>query len=278
MKAVRCFVVFALLAAGAAVQAQTIEVARAVNRLRAVDGACAVNAPPIKPHHALDRAAAALAQGGPLEAALKAAAYRATEVRVITLSGRGLRPQLETLLAKQFCDQIGSEKLSELGVHERGDQIWIMLAAPFAPKVGLTSAQVAERTLVLVNDARAQERRCGNKAFGAARPLHWNKTLESAAAAQAADMARKDYFSHTGRDGSTPAQRITRAGYRYRSVGENIASGQLSPEAAVAGWIKSPGHCTTLMNDTYTDMGVAYGVNAQSKMGVYWVQLFGRPQ
>ena len=278
MKALRRFAILALFAASAGVQAQTDEVARIVNGLRASGGACAVNAPPLVPHDALDRAVARLAQGAPLEAALKGAAYRATEVRVITLKGRSLRPQLDTLLAKQFCDQIGAGKLSELGVHERGDQMWIMLAAPFAPEVGLNSAQVAQRMLALVNDARARPRRCGNKSFGAAPALRWNETLERAAHAQAADMAKNDYFSHTGRDGATPAQRVTRAGYRYRAVGENIASGQLSPEAAVAGWIKSPGHCTTLMNAPYTEMGVAYAVNAQSKMGVYWVQLFGRPQ
>ena len=91
-------------------------------------------------------------------------------------------------------------------------------------------------------------------------------------------MATNDYFSHTARDGSTPAQRVTRAGYRWRMTGENIAAGQLSPEAAVAGWIKSPGHCENLMNAGYTEMGVAAAVNSASKMGLYWAQEFGTPR
>ena len=93
----------------------------------------------------------------------------------------------------------------------------------------------------------------------------------------AADMARYNYFSHSGRDGSDPAQRVERAGYRYRSTGENIAAGQLNPEDAVAGWIKSPPHCANLMNPAFTEMGVAFAVDPSSEMGVYWTQAFGRP-
>lgn len=98
------------------------------------------------------------------------------------------------------------------------------------------------------------------------------------ASLHATDMAASNYFSHTGRDGSTSAQRVTRAGYHYRMTGENIAAGQLSPEEAVAGWLKSPTHCANLMNGRYTEMGVAFAVNATSSMGVYWVQLFGTPR
>jgi len=81
--------------------------------------------------------------------------------------------------------------------------------------------------------------------------LRWNEQLAAAALVHAEVMARGNYFSHTGRDGSNPAQRVERAGYRYRSIGENIAGGQMQPEAAVAGWIKSPPHCQNLMNGVH---------------------------
>ena len=51
-----------------------------------------------------------------------------------------------------------------------------------------------------------------------------------------------------------------------------------TPEDAVAGWIKSPGHCANLMNGGYSEMAVAYAVDARSSMGVYWVQQFGTPR
>jgi uncharacterized protein YkwD len=91
-------------------------------------------------------------------------------------------------------------------------------------------------------------------------------------------MARNNYFSHRGRDGSDPAQRVERAGYRYRATGENIAGGQMQAEDAMAAWVKSPEHCANLMNPAYTEMGVAYAVDPGSDMGVYWAQAFGLPR
>ena len=269
---------FALMTASACVQAAPDDVRRIVNHLRAPHGACAANTPPLVPRAALDAAAARVAAGATLEEALKAEAYRMSEARFITLSGTGLRERLEALLAGRYCAQIGAAGLAEIGVHEGHDQIWLVLAAPFAPKVALTQPQNAGRLLTLVNEARAQPRRCGEQSLGRAGPLRWNETLERAASRHANDMAANNYFSHTGRDHSTSAQRVTRAGYRYQMTGENIAAGQRSPEEAVAGWLKSPTHCVNLMNQRFTEMGVAFAVNATSRLGVYWVQLFGTPR
>jgi uncharacterized protein YkwD len=267
-----------LWCAVADLHAQTDSVARVVNRLRAPGGACAASAQPLVAQPALDSAGARLAQGSSLEAALKSAGYRATQAQAITVSGTGLPAGLEALLAKRFCAQVGENDLADIGAFEAGNQLWIVLAAPFAPRLALTRQQVAERMLALVNQARATPRRCGDRSFAAAPALAWNTTLEKLAAQHATDMALNDYFSHMGRDGSTPAQRATRAGYPWRMTGENIAAGQLSPEAAVAGWIKSPGHCENLMNASYTEMGVAAAVNPASKMGLYWAQEFGTPR
>jgi uncharacterized protein YkwD len=278
MKAARWVASGLLPAACCCAQAQTDDVVRVVNQLRAQGGRCAAAAQPVVARRALDAAASRLASGSALEAALQASQYRMTQARAITFKGDGWRPQLETLLVRQFCSQIASPQLSEIGVHEGSNQIWIVLAAPFAPKVNLSRQQLAQRMLELVNEARAVPRRCGATDFGAAGTVRWNAALESAADQHAADMAATDYFSHTGRDGSTPAQRVTRAGYRYRMAGENIAGGQLSPEEAVAGWIKSPGHCANLMNGEFTEMGVAVAADAKSQMGIYWVQVFGTPR
>ena len=278
MKTILRIAFFALFAVVSCVQAQADDVLRIVNRLRAPGGACAATAPPLMRQGALDVAAAGLAHGATLAAAIKSAGYRMTEVQVITIAGDGLHARLEALLASRYCAQIGMSTRSEAGVYEHGNQIWILLATPFAPKLGLTHQQVVARTLALVNDARAEPRSCGDQSFGAARPIKWNAALEKAASRHAADMAANSYFSHSGRDGSTPAQRVTRAGYRYLTTGENIAAGQRSPEEAVAGWIKSPGHCANLMNSAFTEMGVAVSVNATSKMGIYWVQHFGAPR
>ena len=43
------------------------------------------------------------------------------------------------------------------------------------------------------------------------------------ARAHSADMAARDYFSHTTPEGVAFSTRITNAGYRWSSAGENIA-------------------------------------------------------
>lgn len=46
----------------------------------------------------------------------------------------------------------------------------------------------------------------------------------------------------------------------------------------VDGWLASPGHCATLMNPDFTELGAAYAVDPKSDAGIYWTGLFGSPQ
>ena len=71
---------------------------------------------------------------------------------------------------------------------------------------------------------------------------------------------------------------ITRSGYRWRGVGENVASGQTTPEEVVEDWVHSPGHCANLMSPDFTEMGAAYGVNLNAEAVVFWAQEFGKPR
>jgi len=91
-------------------------------------------------------------------------------------------------------------------------------------------------------------------------------------------MAAHDLFSHAGSDGSTSSVRATRAGYRWSMVGENIASGVRTPEAAVAGWLASPHHCANIMTAGFRQMGVAFAVNRGSGEVIYWTEDFGTPR
>jgi uncharacterized protein YkwD len=279
MKPIFRIALCAALATVPSVQAQTDDVVRVVNRLRAPGGACTAHAPPLVKQGALDLTALRLARGASLTAALKSTGYGASEAQVITLAGEGWRGQLESLLASRFCSQVAMPALSEAGSYESGNRIWIVLASPqLAPKLGLARQQLVERTLMLVNDARGRARNCGARHFGSARPLRWNVVLARSAALHAADMAANGFFSHTGHNGSTLPQRVTRAGYPFRVIGENIAAGQPSIEDAIAGWLKSPEHCANLMNSEFTDIGAAFDFNDTNGMRVYWVQDFGTPR
>ena len=252
-----------------------------INRTRAGDGNCAVagRLPPLLPRAALERAAREMARGDNLQNSLKRAGYRSTRSSALTVTGDGVGEQAVAVLARnRYCPQLMDAGLTEVGIYQDARLVWIVMAAPFAPLAGVSEATAGQRVLDLVNQARSAPRYCGNRAFNAARPVRWNGSLAEASRLHSEDMARWNYFSHSGRDGSDPGQRVERAGYRYRSTGENIAAGQMKPEDAVAGWIKSPGHCANLMNPAYTEMGAAFAINAQSRMGVYWTQDFGAPR
>ena len=102
--------------------------------------------------------------------------------------------------------------------------------------------------------------------------------LTQAALAQAQDMSAHEHFEHEGTDGSTPAQRVSRTGYQWLNVGENIAAGAATADEVVTGWLDSPGHCKNIMTAAYTEMGIAYAADPKTKAGIYWSQVFGRPR
>jgi len=146
-----------------------------------------------------------------------------------------------------------------------------------AALVGSCLPQVSqEQALAKINAARAVARQCGDTAYGAAPALRWNDKLASVASAHSADMAARNYFSHTNPEGLTPSDRAQAAGYG-RGVGENIAAGQRTMDDAMTAWLKSPGHCSNIMSTRYQDYAIGCATNQSSQYGIYWTQSFGIP-
>jgi uncharacterized protein YkwD len=207
------------------------------------------------------------------------AGYRAVKSAAIHVSDAAVGDDaVARVVGERFCSRIADPAFRHIGVARREGQTWILFAAPFTAPEAEDATAARRRVLELTNEARSRPRRCGSTAFAAASPLEPAPELDKAALGHAQDMATRDYFSHKGRDGSTPAQRATRAGYRWRSIGENIAAGPATAEIVVRGWLESPDHCANLMSPRYTAMGIAYAVNPASKLGIYWAQMFGAPR
>ena len=121
-----------------------------------------------------------------------------------------------------------------------------------------SSTSFEKQVLSLVNKARAKKRKCGATTYKAAKPLKWNSKLALAAERHSRDMSTRDYFSHTGENGSSPYSRIKATGYRYKAAGETLAAGYATPSAVVNAWLKSPGHCKIVMSKSYTQVGIGY--------------------
>ncbi|NML18467.1 CAP domain-containing protein [Azohydromonas sp. G-1-1-14] len=129
-----------------------------------------------------------------------------------------------------------------------------------------------------INAYRARGASCGSYgSFAPTTALTWNDPLQSAAARHSKDMASKNFFSHTGSDGSSAGTRITQAGYSWRTWGENIAAGQTSVQQVVDGWMASPGHCANLMKPAFRHVGVACVSNSASTYRMYWTMDLAAP-
>lgn len=98
-----------------------------------------------------------------------------------------------------------------------------------------------------------------------------DERLTQAAAAHARDLVRRGTLGHRGSDGSTLGQRVTRAGYNWSTVAENLAlTTAASPRGVVALWMKSRGHRKNLLNREVTQMGLAH-------IRTIWVLVLARP-
>lgn len=101
--------------------------------------------------------------------------------------------------------------------------------------------------------------------------------LTEAAEAHAADQSNVGCgkLSHDGTDGSNLGDRVTRADYDWRAVGENIACKSSTPSEAMTSWMNSTGHRENILSQDYTEIGIAAALDAFGDM--YWVQVFGTP-
>ena len=119
-------------------------------------------------------------------------------------------------------------------------------------------ADIRGEFLAAVNRARAVKQICGNTPYRPAPPVSWSGALATAAYLHSKDMVRKKFLSHTGSDGSSAGERISRQGYPWRTYGENLAFGNPTVSSVIQGWLVSERHCRNLMNPAFTEIGAGY--------------------
>jgi uncharacterized protein YkwD len=145
-----------------------------------------------------------------------------------------------------------NRSLSEAGIGyaRRGgdalDHFWVItLAEPTRPAPGDWRAAIIRH----INQYRAEND------LPSVVP---DPVLNVVAQAHSDDMADRDYFDHVSPGGSTVGDRVTRAGYRWLAVVENLATGQENPDEVVRGWIESPPHRRALLSPDIDQAGVGY--------------------
>lgn len=229
---------------------------------------------PLRASRDLNAVAREWSKGGRLADVLEQMEYRVARSASMRVSGSNNKNAIANLLKQNYCNTIVDVAFKEVGVYQRGDALWIVVAVPFVMPRAKDAAKVRDEVLALVNDARSKSRRCGQRSFDAVPPLKLSAMLNHAALIHSQDMSRKNFFEHEGSDQSKVGNRVSRVGYQWRAVGENIAAGAENAEVVVRGWLDSPGHCSNIMGAQYTEMGIAYVTNMKSNVGIYWTQVF----
>jgi uncharacterized protein YkwD len=122
-------------------------------------------------------------------------------------------------------------------------------------------ASEIEQEIVRLSNAERSNAGCGD--------LRPDTRLAEAAGGHSADMALRDYFSHTSPEGLTFVDRARAAGYPAPG-GENIAWGQRTAAEVMQDWMNSPGHRRNILNCDFRAIGVGF-----DSRGNYWTQVFG---
>ncbi len=105
-------------------------------------------------------------------------------------------------------------------------------------------------------------------------PVVATRLLNQVAYDHSLDMGTRRYFSHNSPEGTTPFQRMSRAGYSGGRA-ENIAAGNADAQRTFTQWRNSPGHNTNMLASTSRAIGIGRAYVAGSPYRYYWTNVFG---
>jgi uncharacterized protein YkwD len=132
------------------------------------------------------------------------------------------------------------------------------------------ASNVNQQKLIELTNAERQKLGLGT--------LSENSSLNSAAAAKAANMFQENYWAHYSPSGKDPWGFMKSAGYKFSVAGENLAKNFQNSDDVVVAWMASPTHRENIVNNKYQEIGIAVvnGVlNGEETTLV--VQMFGTP-
>lgn len=102
--------------------------------------------------------------------------------------------------------------------------------------------------------------------------LTLDSEISNVARTKAKDMAVNNYFAHQSPTYGSAGDMLTKFGIRWATWGENLASGQQTPESVVTAWMNSEGHRANIMSPDFSRIGVGYVTNSSGTP--YWTQVF----
>jgi uncharacterized protein YkwD len=111
------------------------------------------------------------------------------------------------------------------------------------------------------------------RAASGAGPVQLNAQLNAAADTHSRDMSRQNRPWHFGSDGSSPIDRVRRAGYTGRLIGETISETYETELETLAAWMEEPGTRAVILDRSATNMGFAWFQESTGK--IWWTLVMG---
>ncbi len=103
-----------------------------------------------------------------------------------------------------------------------------------------------------------------------------NASLNAAAERHARDMSRQERPWHFGSDGSSPLERVARAGYRGTMVGETVSETFENELQTLNAWMEDRVTRTVLTNPRARDIGLGFHQDPNGKL--WWTLVLGDPR
>ncbi|MFW8633869.1 CAP domain-containing protein [Cribrihabitans pelagius] len=98
-----------------------------------------------------------------------------------------------------------------------------------------------------------------------------NAQLNAAAATHARDMSVQNRPWHFGSDGSSPLQRVARAGYGGTLLGENISETYENEQQTLAAWLEKPATRAVILDPKASNMGLSWFQEPNGK--IWWTMI-----
>lgn len=103
--------------------------------------------------------------------------------------------------------------------------------------------------------------------------LELDSQLTAAAATHARDMSVQNRPWHFGSDGSSPLDRVARAGYSGQLIGENISETYENESETLAAWMKTPSTREVVLSPRARKMGMSWFQEPSGK--IWWTMVTG---
>lgn len=176
----------------------------------------------------------------------------------------------------RFSLLITSLALLLVGYQER-DRLtrWLAPLAPTPPTQPLVGGTVQSQTTAQMETAVQQQINVIRQQQGLS-TLRTNEPLAAVARNYSRQMATQNFFAHVSPQGETLSDRVQAAKIFYFTVGENLFTSTNIPQptnAAIAGWMNSPGHRENILRPEYRETGVGVWRTGNT---YYFTQLFMR--